>query len=117
MAYDRRRRSIAERRDEPQSVPHEIEKAERADIAVIVTVPAGGLAVAPLVRRDHVESRCRQRQHDVAPAVGELGEAMEEQDTGSVLSLEPGFEHAHRETVDVVHEPGADLWRADDFGH
>jgi hypothetical protein len=42
---------------------------------------------------------------------------MEEQDTGAVLSLEAGFEHAHRETVDVFHEPGADFWRATDFGH
>ena len=117
MPYDRCHRSVAEPRDQRQSIPHEIEKTKRADIAVVITIPARGLAIAPLVGRDHMVPRRRQRQHDVAPAVGELREAMEEQDTGPVLSLEAGFEHVHRETVDVFHEPGADLWRTADFGH
>jgi hypothetical protein len=117
VPYDRCHRSVAERRYQRQGIPHDIEETERADVAVVVTIPARGLAVAPLVGRDHMVSRGRQRQHNFAPAVGELREAMEEQDTGAVLSLEAGFEHAHRETVDVFHEPGADFWRATDFGH
>jgi hypothetical protein len=117
VPYDRCYRSVAERRYQRQGIPHDIEKTERADIAVVVTIPARGLAVAPLVGRDHMVARRRQRQHNFAPAVRELREAMEEQDTGAVPSLEAGFEHVHRETVDVFHEPGADLWRAADFGH
>ena len=99
--------AIAERRDQAERVAHQVEHAERAEVAVVVAVPAGGAAVAALVRRDHVIAGRRQRQHHLAPAVGELREAVQQQQAGPAR-LEAGLQHVHREAVDVVDEARAD---------
>ena len=79
-------RAVAERRHEPQRVAHQVEQAERAEVAVVVAVPAGGAPVAALVGRDHVDSRprraaaspsasCRRAPGSRAAAAGTAGRA------------------------------------------
>jgi hypothetical protein len=43
--------------------------------------------------------------------VGEFREAVQKQNAGGPLFLEPGLKHMHRETVDVVDDPGTDAGR------
>src|SRR5262249_16860689 len=76
--------------------------------AVVTGVPAGGSAIAALVRSDHVITGLRDRQHDLAPAVCKLGKSMEQEHAGTAFVLEAGFEDVNRESVDVLHEPRAD---------
>ena len=100
--------AIAERRHQPERVAHQIEQPERAEVAVVIGVPAGGAAIAALVRRDHVIAGLRQRRHHLAPAEGELGKAVQQQHAGPAAGLEAGFQHVHAQAVDVVDEAGAD---------
>ena len=99
--------TVAERRDEPQRVPHQVEDTKGAQIAIVVAVPAGGAAIAALVGGHHVKPLRRQRQHHLAPAVGELREAVQKQEAGPALGLEPGLQHVHPEAVAVVDEARA----------
>ena len=79
---DRRHRAVAERIDEPHGVAHHVEDAELIGIGVVGIVPAGGAPVAALIGRDHVIPGRRKRQHHLAPAVGELGKAVQQQHRG-----------------------------------
>ena len=103
--------AIAECRHQAERVAHQIEQPERSEIAVVVGVPAGGAAVAALVRRDHVIAGFRQRRHHLAPAIGEFGKAVQQQHAGPALCLEAGFQHMHAQAVDVVDEARADAGR------
>ncbi len=107
-------RAMAERRHQPEHVAHQVGQTERREVAVIGGVPAGGPAVAALVGRDHVIAGRRERQHDLAPAVGELGKAVEQQQAWPARGLEPGLQHMHRQPVDVVDDARADAgWQRD----
>src|SRR6195952_1653098 len=44
--------AIAQCGDEAERVTHEVEQPERTEVSVIVRIPAGGAAIAALVRRD-----------------------------------------------------------------
>ncbi len=112
VADHRRDLAAAERGEQPEHVPHEVEQAERLEVAVVVGVPAGRAAVAALVGRHHVVARGRERRHDLAPAPGELGEAVQQQHTRPARRLEAGLEDVHREAVDVLDEPRAQARRA-----
>ena len=48
-----------------------------------------------------MKSCARQRQHDLAPAVGQLRESVEQKNTGVACGLKPGLQHMHREAIDV----------------
>jgi hypothetical protein len=111
MSDHGRERAIAERRDKPQYIPHEVRKAKRSEVAVIGAVPAGGTPVAPLVGGDDVIARRRQRQHDLPPAISKLGEAVEKQDARPAFRFETRLQHVHREPVDGVDDPGAGAGR------
>jgi len=54
-----------------------------------------------LIRGDHVISRCRKRQHYLAPAVGEFGKAVQQQHGGPAGDLVAGFQNVHRQAIDV----------------
>ena len=94
-------RAMAERVDEPHGIAHHVEDAEGIGIGVVGIVPARGAAVAALIGGDHVIARRRQRQHHLAPAVGEFREAMQQQHGGPAWTLVAGFQHVHRQAVDV----------------
>ncbi len=84
---DCRRPSGSRARHQPERVAHQVEHAEAGEVAVVVGVPAGGAAIAALVRRDHVIARFRQRQHHFAPAVGEFGKAVQQQHAGPAVGV------------------------------
>ena len=103
--------AVSERRNQPQGIAPQVQKAKRAEVAVIVGVPARGASIAALVWRNHVIAGRRQRQHHFAPAVGELGKAMQQQEAWAVLAIEPGLQHVHAQAVDVVDEARANAGR------
>ena len=96
---------IPQRIDQRQGIAHQIEEPERDEIAVIVVIPACGAAVTALVRCDDVVTRVSQVRHDLAPAVGEFGETVQQQKARPVLAVIPGFEDMHAQTVDIFDEP------------
>ena len=108
VSGDARHRLVAERIDEPGGVAHHVEDAERIAVGVVGAVPAGGAAIAALVGRDHVIAGGRERQHHLAPAIGELGKAVQQQQARPARRLEAGLEHMHRQAVVVVDHAGAD---------
>ena len=80
---------VAERRHQPERVAHQIGEPERSEVAVVIRVPAGGAAIAALVRRDHVIAGCRERRHHLAPAEGEFGKAVQQQHAGPACVSKP----------------------------
>ena len=103
-----RDRAQTERPNEAERVADEIEDAERGEVAIVSGVPAGGASVAALVGRDHVVAGRRQREHHLAPAVGKLGKAVQQQEARAVLLFEPRLKDVHAQAVDVVDEARAD---------
>ena len=96
MPHDGGHGAVAERIDEPDGVAHHVENAEGIGIGVIGVVPAGGAPVAALVGGDDVITRRRQRQHHLAPAIGQLREAVQQQHGGPARRLEAGLQHMNR---------------------
>src|SRR5688500_16098281 len=92
----------AEVTQEGKCIGDDVEDAKGAKVAVVAAVPPGGAAVAALVGREHVEARRREGRHHLPPAVGELGEAVQQQDAR--LAGRAGFQHVHAQAVDVVDE-------------
>ena len=111
MADHRIQRAVAERRDQRERVAHGVQAAEGPQAAVVVGAPAGGAPVAALVGGDDVVAGVGERRHDVPPTVGELREAVEKEQGRTPPGLEAGFEHVHRQAVDVVDEARADAVR------
>src|SRR5262249_8476171 len=52
-----------------------------------------------------------ENRHHLAPGEGELGKAVQEEEAGTTLGLEAGFEHVHGQAVDAI-----DVARADGGG-
>ncbi len=103
--------AVAEGRDEPHGIPDQVEKAERPEVAVILAVPADGAAIAALVGGDDMKALRRQRQHHLAPAVGQLREAVQQQEAGPAFGLEARLQDVHPQAVDVVDEASANARR------
>jgi len=99
---------IAECRDQSERIANHVERAEGSEVGFVARVPAGGTAEAALIRRDCVITRLGQPHHDLAPAIGEFGKAVKEQDAGAVRRFEPGFQYVHFQSVDVFEEARAD---------
>ena len=85
-----------------------LKRRERRQVVVEVHVGAAAAAVAALVGRHHVEAGLGQRQHHLAPAVGELREAVDQQQPGPAAALVAGLEHVHRDAVHAGDDPRAD---------
>ena len=94
--------AIAESGDQPERVAHEIRQAERGEVAVVIGVPSRGAAIAALVRRDDVIAGFGKRQHHLAPAIGKLRKAVQQQEARAAACLEAGLQHVHGEAVDVL---------------
>ena len=101
---DHRQRAIPEGGDQPQRVANHVQPAERREVAIVVVVPSGRAPVPSQIGRDDVIPGLGQRHHHVPPAVGQLWEAVEQQQTRSAPALVTGLEHVDAEAVDVVHE-------------
>ena len=111
MSDYHRYRAVAKRVDEPDGVSRHVENAKRIGIGVVGIVPAGGAAVAALIGGDHVIAGGRQRRHHLAPAIGELREAMQEQDRRPARRFVTCLQNMHGHAVHVC-----DLARADAGG-
>ncbi len=116
MSDHRIDRAIAESRHQAERVAHQVEQPERSEVAIIICIPAGGAAIAALVRRDHVIAGIRQRRHRLAPAVGEFGKAVQQYHARPALGFITGFQHMHAHAVDIVDETRADAGREGDIG-
>jgi hypothetical protein len=101
----------AQRRQQRQLVAHEVEDVHVGGVGVVAGRPAGGAAVAALVGRDDVEARVGQRRHHAAPAVGQLGEAVQQQQHRPRAGVVARFQHLHAQAVDTVHLPLAQARR------
>jgi hypothetical protein len=51
-----------------------------------------------------METSGSQQRHEFAPGIGQLGEAVQQQDARPVWRLEACFQHVDAEAVDVGHE-------------
>jgi hypothetical protein len=111
VSGDQRYIAITEGRDETQSIPNRIQKPEGSEIAVIVSVPAGGAPVASEVRGHDMKAGRRKWRHDLSPGVGELRKPVQQQDQGTPLGLKAGLQHVYPQTIDIRHEAGADTRR------
>ena len=89
---DRVHMAAAERGHQTQSIAHDVEQTEAREVSVVSFVPAGGKAVAALVRRHHVIAGIGQGRHHFAPGVGQLGKAVQEQQTGPRGIVVAGFQ-------------------------
>ncbi len=116
MADDRRDMAVAESEDERQRVADQVEEAEGAEIAVVVAVPSGGPPIAALVGRHHMEPRRGERQHHLAPTVGELRKAVEEKEARPPFLREAGFEDVEAQPVDALDEARPYAGRQRRFG-
>ena len=116
VAHHRLGGVVAHREQDAERVAHQVEEAEGHEIAVVVGAPARGPAVAALVGRDRVVAGGGQRRQHLAPAVGQLGKAVQQQDGGAVGRFEPGLQHVDVEAIDAGQEAGADAGRQERGG-
>ena len=101
-------RAHVERCQQIQGIAHDVEQMEGGEIAVVVRVPTGCAAVTALVRRDHMVAGLGQRGHHLAPAIGQFGKAMQQQQTGPTRRLEAGLQDMHPQPVRGLDEAGPD---------
>ena len=107
VADHRRDRAMAECRDQPQRIPDCVQNAERAQIAIVIGVPARGAAIAALIGCDDVKAGSRERRHDLAPGIGDFRKTVQHQHAGLPPRFEAGLEHVHPQAVDVGHKTRA----------
>lgn len=83
-----------------QGIGDDVQEAEGMRAPVVGWVPTGRPTVTPLVSGDDVKSGLRQRQHDLAPTVGEFREAVQKHHERPVGRLEPGLQHVNGQAID-----------------
>src|SRR5262249_7791727 len=67
--------------------------------------------IATQVGRDSVITGFGERQHHLAPTVGEFREAVQKQDHPPAWLLEPSFQHVNVQAVHIGDNARADAWR------
>jgi hypothetical protein len=77
VAKERGDRTVAQRRYQTERVFDHVGDTERCEIAIVVAVPARGAAEAALVGGDHVVPGVGERQHHLAPTVGNFWETVQ----------------------------------------
>ena len=103
--------AIPQRRDQSQRITDQVEHAKRGKVGVVAIVPAGGPPVPALVGRDHVIPGFSEREHHLAPAVGEFRKPVQQQEARPATRCVAGFEEMHVEAVDPADAAGADACR------
>ena len=79
MADHGRRLPVAKRERQRHRVASQIQHREWAQILVVGCAPACGATVAALIRRHDVVAELSERDHDLAPAIGDFGKAVQEE--------------------------------------
>jgi hypothetical protein len=111
MPHHRGDRAITQGSDQPQRVSDGVEQAKGGEVSIVVGIPPSGAAIAALVGRDNMEPRRGERQHHLAPRIGDLREAVQQQNERPVRSREAGLKHMHPQAIDLCDEAGADAGR------
>jgi len=104
-------RTVPQRRDEAERVAHGVERAPRPQIGIESGAPAGGAAIAALVGCDRVKPGLGQRRHDLAPGIGDLGKAVQQQHQRPVRRGIARLENMDVEAIDAADKTGADAGR------
>src|SRR5262252_2941646 len=107
VPHNARHAAVAQRRDQPQYIPDQVEHTKSLEVTVIRAVPACGAPVASLVGRNDVQPGRSEGQQHLAPTIGQFWEAVQQEDTGATLVLKAGLQQVHGETMVVGHEAGA----------
>ena len=108
--------AVAERRHQRQHVPHLVQHPERAQVVVVADIRAVGAAVAAQIRRQDVVAGFGEGRHQPPPTVGELREAVQQQDAGARSAPRAGLEHVHPQAVHAIDEARADAGRQNGAG-
>ena len=90
---------VAERGDDAEHVPHQVEHAKRRQVTVERAIPAAGRAVASLIGGHHVIAGGGQRRHHPAPTVAQLREPVQQHQQRAPLALLSRLQDVHVEPV------------------
>lgn len=101
-------RGVPERGDEPDHVPHLVQRPERAKVTVVVGLPSRRSPVAAQVGRDDVVTSASQGGHDTPPAVRKVREPVQQQQARPARGLEARLEVVHPQAVDPLGVTRAD---------
>jgi adenylate cyclase len=87
------------------------ERAPRPQIGIEIGALAGGAAIAALVGCDRVKPGLGQRRHDLAPGIGDLGKAVQQQHQRPARRGIARLENMDVEAIDAADKTGADAGR------
>ncbi len=99
----------AERVEEADRIAHEVEGSELREVGVVAVVRARGAAIAALIRRNDMVAGVGKRRHDLAPAIGEFGKSVQQQQARPAPLA--AFEDVHPQAIDAVDEARANTGR------
>ena len=105
MSDHRGHRAVAERIDQSDRITRQVGRTPRREIRIVIGDPARGAAISAQIGSDDIVAGIGKRRHDVAPGVGDFGEAVQQQQTGTAMYA--GFQHVHGQSVHPRHEAGA----------
>jgi hypothetical protein len=88
-------RAMAKGDHHAHGIAQQVQETKGGEVAVVARVPAGGTAVATLVGSEGVVARRRQRRQHLAPAIGDLGKAMQQEHSRPTGRLVTGLEDVH----------------------
>ena len=110
VADHRGRMVVPQGHDQAHRIPHQPQHAEGPQVGVIAARPAGGEAIAALVRRHHVKARLGQLWHDPAPGPGQFRKAVQQQEQRPVAAG-ARLQQVHPQAIDPVDEARRDPGR------
>lgn len=105
MPDDGGNRLVTEGMDQANGISGQVDRAPRRQVLVIGHRPAGSPAVATKVGGNDIIPGIGQSRHDTAPGIGNLGEAMQQQQAWSAMRT--SLQDMHSKPVHTRHEPGA----------
>ena len=82
-----------------------------AEITIKSNVRAFGQPITALIGRHHVIPRSCQRQHHLAPGIGQFRETVQQQHTFAAGLLKAGLQNVHIQAIAVIQHPRTDARR------
>jgi hypothetical protein len=105
VVSDHRRDPLApHRRDQAEQVEEQVVRAEGREVGFVGDRPRGGAAIATQIRGYDVVAGLGEVGHDLAPGIGQLWKAVQQQQAGSARILVPGFQQMHSQAVHAIDE-------------
>src|ERR1700753_1813648 len=90
-------------------IPDEIEDPERSEIVIQRHRARRSATVAALVWSNHVITSLSHRAHELAPGIGDLRKAVEQQYHGAFSGLPTRLQDMKRKAVDAVDHSATDV--------